>query len=237
MVDEAESFDDLSFDTKELDDILSEAKEDVSENEPDKLLSEEKLSEDISEPDNTEGEQGLLAEEPVLEETPLGAEEDRSAQDSDIQNESFSREEMPEAFSYQENPVEENSVHDEVASSEVYPISSENSVGNIGNLRWYSGTSADKVFSISKGFESGEFVADEECKTIHVNVGYDTYGWEVQFSDGIVMNLRDVREYQIRNGKLPSENGRIIFGNSELSFTAVKRIVVYETVKYFSYGI
>ena len=93
------------------------------------------------------------------------------------------------------------------------------------------------MFEIARGFESGSFNADEECKTLHVNVGYDTYGWEVQFSDGVVMNLRDVREYQIRNGRLPSAEGRIIYGQSTLMFSGIERIVVYESVKYFSYGI
>ncbi len=108
---------------------------------------------------------------------------------------------------------------------------------NVGQLRWYSGSSDDSMFEISKGFESGTFNANEECKTIHVNVGYDTYGWEVQFSDGLVMNLRDVREYQIRNGRLPNSDGRIVFAQSALMFSGVERIVVYENIKYFSYGI
>ena len=108
---------------------------------------------------------------------------------------------------------------------------------NIGYLKWYSGDVDAKMFQISKGFDSGSFDANEECKTIHVNVGYDMYGWEVQFSDGIVMNLRDIREYQMRNGRLPSADGRIIYGHSSLMFSGVERIVVYESVKYFSYGI
>lgn len=110
-------------------------------------------------------------------------------------------------------------------------------VPNACYVKWYSGESKDKVFEIGKGFESGSFEADEECNTLHINVGYDTYGWEVQFSDGVVMSLRDVREYQIRNGRLPSKDGRIIFGQNTLNFSGVERIVVYESVKYFSYGI
>ena len=119
------------------------------------------------------------------------------------------------------NNEDENLLHNEKASY----------------LKWYSGSLPDKMFEIEKGFESGSFDADEERKTIHVNVGYDTYGWEVQFSDGVVMNLRDVREYQIRNGRLPSADGRIIYGQSILAFSGVERIVVYKSVKYFSYGI
>ncbi len=121
------------------------------------------------------------------------------------------------------------------APSGEYPAVEETE--NIGYLRWYDGMSADEVFSIGRGFESGTFNATEECKTLHVNVGYDTYGWEVQFSDGVVMNLRDVREYQIRNGRLPVMDGRIIYGQSVLMFSGVEKIVVYESVKYFAYGV
>ena len=51
------------------------------------------------------------------------------------------------------------------------------------------------------------------------------------------MNLRDVREYQIRNGALPAATGKIVFGQTELSFSNVEKIIVYERVRYFSYGV
>ena len=132
---------------------------------------------------------------------------------------------------------EEYNRSDNVLPAGDYPVSAMEESGQIGFLRWYSGSSGDQMFEIAKGFESGSFNADEECKTLHVNAGYDTYGWEVQFSDGVVMNLRDVREYQIRNGRLPSSEGRIIYGQSTLMFSGIERIVVYESVKYFSYGV
>ncbi|MBE6443647.1 MAG: hypothetical protein E7020_03145 [Alphaproteobacteria bacterium] len=109
--------------------------------------------------------------------------------------------------------------------------------GNLGYLKWYSGLSSDKVFEFGRDSDSATFNATDDCKTIHVNVGYDTYGWEVQFSDGIVMNLRDVREYQIRNGCLPNSEGRIVYGQVALMFSGVERILVYERVRYFSYGV
>ena len=87
------------------------------------------------------------------------------------------------------------------------PLATIKKTGNYGFLHWYSGGAEDAFFEFGKDSESGSFDANEECKAIHVNVGYDTYGWEVQFSDGVVMNLRDVREYQIRNGRLPSSDG------------------------------
>ena len=132
---------------------------------------------------------------------------------------------------------EEYNRSDNVLPAGDYPVATIEESEQIGFLRWYSGASGDQMFEIAKGFESGSFNADEECKTLHVNAGYDTYGWEVQFSDGVVMNLRDVREYQIRNGRLPSSEGRIIYGQSTLMFSGIERIVVYESVKYFSYGV
>ncbi len=117
------------------------------------------------------------------------------------------------------------------------PLATIKKTGNYGFLHWYSGGAEDAFFEFGRDSESGSFDANEECKAIHVNVGYDTYGWEVQFSDGVVMNLRDVREYQIRNGRLPSSDGRIVYGQTSLMFSGVERIVVYERVRYFSYGV
>lgn len=156
-----------------------------------------------------------------------------------IQDETFSKEDIDQAHSeyFASDNVEVVETELTAGTYDKLDLPSILDVGNIGYLKWYSGSLTDKMFKIEKGFESSTFYADEECKTIHVNVGYDTYGWEVQFSDGVVMNLRDVREYQIRNGKLPSSDGRIIYANSTLMFSGVERIVIYESVKYFSYGI
>lgn len=179
-------------------------------------------------------EAGFMDEIP--EETPL---------DDEV---SFSEEEAKEAheeYFSSEEPVADDTdifagIESEPSGTEAGNYSAVSSIEestDAGYARWYSGQSDLKMFEISKGFESGNFDADEECKTLHINVGYDTYGWEVQFSDGVVMNLRDVREYQIRNGRLPNPDGRIIYGHSSLLFSGLERIVVYESVKYFSYGI
>ena len=156
-----------------------------------------------------------------------------------IQDETFSKEDIDQAHNeyFASDDVEVVETELTAGTYDKLDLPSVLDVGNIGYLKWYSGSLTDKMFKIEKGFESSTFYADEECKTIHVNVGYDTYGWEVQFSDGVVMNLRDVREYQMRNGKLPSSDGRIIYANSTLMFSGVERIVIYESVKYFSYGI
>ena len=134
----------------------------------------------------------------------------------------------------QEEFVSEPVVTEDVDEVGAYSVISPN---NSKYIQWYSGNSEDEMFEFEKTSESADFTGTENCNTIHVNVGYDTYGWNVQFSDGVVMSLRDVREYQIRNGKLPNNSGRIIYGKCVLSFDNVERIVVYEAVKYFSYGI
>ena len=169
---------------------------------------------------------------------PEGFFEDRP-EESEIAQEEFSSNEVNddvhnEYFDSGEEEIIAPSLEEDFGSASDMGILTSQ---NVGQLQWYSGNSVDKMLEISKGFESGTFDADEECKTIHVNVGYDTYGWEVQFSDGLVMNLRDVREYQIRNGKLPNSEGRIVFAQSALMFSGVERIVIYENTKYFSYGL
>jgi hypothetical protein len=118
-------------------------------------------------------------------------------------------------------------------------VSSNNGIvesSDISFLRTYSGTSSDAMFELEKGFVSSKFCGDEQCQTIQIDVGYDTYGWTVSFDNGVEMSIRDVREYQIRHGGLPASSGKIVYGQSCLTFSNVRRIVVFETVRYFSYG-
>ena len=51
------------------------------------------------------------------------------------------------------------------------------------------------------------------------------------------MNLADVREFQLRNGRLPAGGGTIMYGENTLRFSNVERIVVGSTPEYFHYGI
>lgn len=102
--------------------------------------------------------------------------------------------------------------------------------------RWYSGTLRDKYFEFSAQSESAEFIGNDEVKSIHVNVNNSSYGWNASFDNGISMNLRDLREYQTRFGKLPSANGVISYGQKSLKFQNVDRIVVYEAAQYFFYS-
>ncbi len=103
--------------------------------------------------------------------------------------------------------------------------------------KWYSGNGNDAYFNFSAQSPSGEFVADENCKAIHLDIGMSGYGWNVLFSDGTVMNAADLREYQLRHGKLPAADGEISFGELRLKFRDVERIVVYQGAQYFSYGL
>ena len=102
--------------------------------------------------------------------------------------------------------------------------------------KWYSGTARDKYFEFSSQSESSEFIGNADVDAIHVNVSNTSYGWNVAFDNGITMNLRDLREYQTRFGKIPSENGIISYGQKTLTFKNVKRIVVYEAAQYFFYN-
>lgn len=102
--------------------------------------------------------------------------------------------------------------------------------------KWYSGTAHDKYFEFSAQSENGEFIGNEEMNAIHVNVNNSSYGWNVAFDNGLSMNLRDLREYQTRFGKIPSPNGIISYGQKTLKFQNVERIVVYEAAQYFFYN-
>lgn len=194
------------------------------------IISDDEMSQDIpAEENNHEDNDAVKVDEEIVNQMPNHQEDKEDEEDIFAGIDSPAEEPQANNMAGEIDYDVPNTPKDEVAMLQ--------ESGRIGCLRWYSGASSDRMFEISKAAESATFNADEECKTIHVNAGYDTYGWEVQFSDGVVMNLRDVREYQIRNGRLPSADGRIVYGQSAWSFSGIERIVVYESVKYFSYGV
>ena len=102
--------------------------------------------------------------------------------------------------------------------------------------KWYSGSLNDKYFEFDANSASAEFTGNDEVKAIHVNVNNSSYGWNVAFDNGLSMNLRDLREFQTRFGKMPSPNGVITYGEKKLTFSNVERIVVYESAQYFFYS-
>ena len=175
----------------------------------------------------------IMSETPVVDETMIMSEtpavdETMMMSETPVVDETYSEE------TFSNNTIFDNELNTASENVGAYSIIPPQ---NLKYLNWYSGGISEAVYEFSKNSQSAEFVATNECKTIHVNVGYDTYGWVVQFSDGSVMSLRDVKEFQIRNGKLPNSSGRIIYGQNVLTFEKVERIVVYEAVRYFSYGV
>lgn len=104
-------------------------------------------------------------------------------------------------------------------------------------FKWYSGSLSDNYFKFSAEEASAEFNGNADQNSIYVNVGTSAYGWNVAFDNGINMNLADVREFQLRNGRLPAGGGTIMYGENALRFSNVERIVVGSIPEYFHYGI
>ena len=102
--------------------------------------------------------------------------------------------------------------------------------------KWFSGGLDDKYFEFSASSQSGEFTGTDEIRGIHVNVGNSAYGWNVVFDNGLMMNLRDLQEFENKHGKMPSPNGEISHGALKLKFSNVEKIVVYQAPQYFAYG-
>lgn len=103
-------------------------------------------------------------------------------------------------------------------------------------VKWYSGSVHDEMFEVSKNELPSEVEGSADKNIIHVNAGYDTYGWLVEFDEGPAMSLEDVRKYQIRNGALPAASGIIRYGANQCRFSGIDRILIYQSVRYFSYG-
>lgn len=99
----------------------------------------------------------------------------------------------------------------------------------------YSGSLADNYGRYSAASLGGEFEATPERNSIYLKIGKSAYGWSVRFDNGLVMSMADVREYQLRNGKLPQPDGIIAYGNKQLLFRGCARIVIYQDAEYFSY--
>ena len=101
-------------------------------------------------------------------------------------------------------------------------------------LNWYSGELKDKSYKISPE-NTPEFLdTDKTIRVIHVETE-SCYGWNVFFDNGVFMNLHDLKEYQERHGEMPYQDGKIIYGNKTINFERIRKIVVYEKPRYFSY--
>lgn len=230
---------DFNFDDSNITDGDLDADIDISailENPNEELITETN--------DNTEDELSAINEitaennESVEEETPVVND---MAMDTDETQENEPT--VDEAVVKQDEIIAEQPIADDETISEDEENSEENRLlttgvqsENLPFLKWYDNGKNYKTYDIAKNFASGSFTGSEDCDTIHIDVGFDTYGWLVVFADGVTMSLHDVKEYQLRQGCLPFASGRITYGSSVLDFDRVKRIVIYETVKYFSYG-
>lgn len=103
-------------------------------------------------------------------------------------------------------------------------------------VRWYDGESTEPQYEIDKNSESKTLIGSDDCKNIHINIGFDAYGWLVSFANGVVMSVDDVREYQLRNGALPDSAGVITYATMQIEFQNIEKIKVYESVRYFTYA-
>lgn len=104
------------------------------------------------------------------------------------------------------------------------------------NLQWYSGALEDDVYEISPENMPDVVDSDRKIRILQVNVD-SGYGWNVFFSNGVFMNLRDLAEYQERHGYIPYDSGKIIYGSKTTAFEKIEKIIVYENPKYFEYKI
>lgn len=209
------------------------------------------------EPGETLGE--FIASEPITpykEESVFSAEEDIAPVEEtsfDVSEQNISAIEEPAVEDYieQETISEfvDNEANDTEASFEneivASPIVSETvverpvatDVHEAGYAKWFSGGADNQYFEIERQTIPYSIEGNDVCQAIHVNCSFDAYGWLVCFENGMTMSLSDVREYQLRNGGLPDGAGIIRYGNNEFPFSGINRIVVYQSVQYFSYGV
>ena len=90
-------------------------------------------------------------------------------------------------------------------------------------------------------FTQTQAAAGEHAETqnpfIVIKTGYNLYGWNVVFENGMSMSLADVRSYQSKHRALPDKNGTISYGKSVLTFTGAEKITAYEKPSYCAYGL
>ena len=144
--------------------------------------------------------------------------------------------EEAEIFPEAAEPVEETEA---LPVSETPAAEAETDAGYQNNddlyAREYSGYLSDEYFVVDSHSLQGEFSGNDKCHAIQINASQSSYGWGVHFDNGWFMGIRDVREYQLRNGRLPSPNGEITYGVKKMSFRNISRIVLYEVPRYFTY--
>ena len=93
-----------------------------------------------------------------------------------------------------------------------------------------------ELFYFSANDENAEFIGTPLRSVIRIETS-STYGWNVNFENGLIMSLSDVKEFQSRHGRLPDTAGIISHGDKTLKFTGTTEILVYEPPSYSSFDL
>ncbi len=203
-------------------------------------VSDEKSNIDFEPEEELNFEQEAVAEAEQNTEENFDLETEKAIKEENSLDVSLSGDETSEIDEAEVNDWQDSSdevENDNIPYVEEKPQQPYDMVEESNFVHWYSGNSSEPLFEITKDTESSIITGSDECRLIHINVGYDTYGWLVEFDNGVYMSLPDVKIYQLRNGALPSQNGVITYGANRFEFSGIERIVVYESVRYFSYGV
>lgn len=179
-------------------------------------------------------------QEPIVETEPVLAETEIAVETEDF---SFDKVEDFNVSDIEiEAPVEDTTVQVQTPKGEKFnpaTVDESNFVENSAErqqeiLNWYSGELKDKSYKVSPDNMPEFLDTDKTIRVIHVTTE-SCYGWNVFFDNGVFMNLRDLKEYQERHGEMPYQDGKIIYGNKTINFERIRKIVVYEKPRYFSY--
>ena len=208
-------------------------REEQKENVEDEPVTENDTS--VSFDDLPEVEEEIVAENEKLPQAEENVSEDVQETSEMPQAEEFDYDTLQSSDADLESPARKNNkpkMRPMVIRDSNNPLGSEDEQKDV--LKWYSGKIDDKSYEVSLDNMPEFLDTDKIIRVIHINVN-STYGWNVFFDNGIFMNLQDLKTYQTRNGRLPYSDGKIVYGNKTCQFENIKRIVVYETPRYFSY--
>lgn len=208
LSDQDESFAELFSSDDDLDEILSDGVEEAELGGAQQIIEDENADDNVGQ-----------NEAEVISDTRADAED---TDDTEVVEDNLS--------GANEN-VENEQNTDIEAADNAYSYRQENTY-----VRWYDGESTEPQYEIDKNSESKTLIGSDDCKNIHINIGFDAYGWLVRFANGVVMSVDDVREYQLRNGALPDSAGVITYATMQIEFQNIEKIKVYESVRYFTYA-
>ena len=232
------------------DDLLSvgEERKNVRETaipkfELDDVSAEEEISRPILEDDS---EIDVLIENSAEEisvgsnaETSLKPEELSEDADETFVLETNSDDSLPRLSESAESEVEDVSLSSSDENQDFFDLEQE-SVSDIHDeilcgVKFYSGNVDDSYCVISAQNFPNEFIGNSEQNSLLINLGETDYGWGVAFANGLFMGISDVRQFQLKNGRLPDSSGTLFYGQKKMLFSGVERIVLYQIPQYYSY--